>query len=57
MYATKKPTGDPFCLKNVRRAKNVARDTFGHINAQPLGFPDYDNVCEDGDPAVNIRGA
>lgn len=37
---TKKPTGDPSCPPNVRRAKHIARDILGKVNAISVGDED-----------------
>lgn len=34
---TKKPTGDPSCLNDVRRAKSIARDMLNRANAGTVG--------------------
>lgn len=48
---TKKPTGDPSCPPAVRRAKLIARDMLGKVNAFSVGdVSDDDTDSKDGSP-------
>ena len=48
----KKPTGDPSCPEDVRRAKHIARDIFNRANAGKVGSSSEDDEDSDDDDKV-----